>query len=201
MTFGIPTKVLPVTDQGEADWQHHYDWISSRESIEAKMLQAKEQQQQEQQQTTTTPSEKETNNKDDRCIIHVPRPIDVLMGRERLAQLHTGNTRYQFLIDEYQERYDKCETNIEKTMTASEIVMKVRERGGRFLIRKKGETNWSEAEDWVAREKVTNAFRGRRKSAVARVKRIKNDGDAAADTSKRRLPEIYQPTKPNNKQY
>ena len=159
MTFGIPTKVLPVTDQGEVDWQHHYNWISSRKSIEAINLEAKEEQ--------TTPSDE--TNKDD-CL-DIPRPFDVLMGKKKIAQLHTGNTRYQFLIDDYQERYDACETRIEKTIIASAIVMKVKERGGRFLVQNKGETNWSEADDWVVREKVTNAFRGRRKVAAARLNR------------------------------
>ena len=161
MTFGIPTKVLPVTAQGEAAWQHHHDWISSRESIEAKKLEAKE----------------ERTYKND-CI-DVPRTIDVLIGTGTLAQSHTGNTRYQFLIDEYQERYDAGETRIEKTIIASAIVMKVKDYGGRFLIREKGETNWSEADDLVARERVTNAFRGRRKSAAKRFKRITDGTDTS----------------------
>jgi hypothetical protein len=160
MTFGIPTKVLPVTDQGEAGaWQHHYDWISSRESIEANNLQAKAEQ--------TTPSDEKKKKHD--CI-DVPRPCDVLMGVGKLTHLHTGNMWYQFMIDEYQERYDICATRTDKTIITSAIVMKVKESGGRFLLRKKGETNWSEADDFLAREKVANAFRGRRKSAIARSK-------------------------------
>jgi hypothetical protein len=173
MTFGIPTKVLPVTDLGEADWQHHYDWISSRENIEANnLLEAKEEQ--------TAPSDE--TNKDD-CCIDVPRPIDVLMGREKLAKLHAGNTHYQFLIDEYQERYEMCKTRNEKTILASAIVGEIKECGGRFLLRKTGETNWSEVDNSIAREKVTNAFRGRRKAAAVRFKRI-NDG---TNTSKRQF--------------
>jgi hypothetical protein len=174
MTFGIPTKVLPVTDQGEADWQYHYDWISSRKSIEAKNLQAKDKQ--------IIPSDGTT--KDD-CI-DVPRPFDVLMGTDKLTHLHTGNMRYKFLIDEYQERYDICVTRIDKTIITSAIVMKVKEFGGRFLLRKKGETNWSEADDSLAREKVANAFRGRRKTAIARSKRIVNSTD---HTSKEGIPD------------
>ena len=163
MTFGIPTKVLPVADQGEAAWQLHYKWISSRESIEANNIELEMEQK--------TPSDETI--KDD-CITAL-QPMDVLMGRERLSQSHTGTTRYQCLIDEYRERYDMCEKAIDKTILASAIVMKVKEYGGRFLLRKKGETNWSEADDWAAREKVTNAFRGRRKSAAKRLKRINED--------------------------
>ena len=164
MTFGIPTKVLPVADQGEADWQLHYEWISSRKCIEANNVEVKVEHK--------TPSDETI--KDD-CIAAL-QPMDVLMGRDRLSQSHTGTTRYQCLIDEYRERYDMCEKAIDKTILASAIVVKVKEYGGRFLLRKKGETNWSEADDWAAREKVTNAFRGRRKSAAKRLKRINEDG-------------------------
>jgi hypothetical protein len=81
MTFGIPTKVLPVrTDEGEANWQHHYDWISSRKSIEAKSHEAKEGQ----------PTPPDETNKDDR--IGLSRTIDVLMGWESLLS-HTQATR------------------------------------------------------------------------------------------------------------
>jgi hypothetical protein len=159
------------------DWQHHHDSIRTCKCIEAEILAEQ-----------IAPSD-ETNHKDD-CIA-VPGPIDVLIGRKnKLSQLHTGNERYTFLIDRYQMRYDACETRIEKTIVASDIVFKVKEYGGRFLLRKKGETNWSEADDWVAREKVTNAFRGRRKTAI---KRIKRGYDGTPDTaSKRRLPDVCQ---------
>jgi hypothetical protein len=183
MTFGIQTKLLPVTDQGEVAWQHHHDWISSRTSIEAKNLEAKEEEQ--------IPLSDETN-KDD-CI-DVPSPMDVLMGREKLGLSHPGNTRYQFLIGEFQSRYETCETRIEKTVLASMIVMKVKEYGGRFLLRKKGETYWSEADNGAVHEKVTNAFRGRRKSSVARLKRM----NETTDTYKRRLPDESQPCPSSN---
>ena len=54
--------------------------------------------------------------------------------------------------------------------------MQVRERSGRFLFQNKGETNWFEADDQVVREKVTNAFQGRRKTAIMkRFKQIDNN--------------------------
>lgn len=97
----------------------------------------------------------------------------MLMGKEKLAKTHTGNMRYRFLIDEYQDDYDRCLTRVNKTIIASRIVLKVKERGGRFLLRKKVETcnHWSKIDEALAHEKVTNAFRGRRKLAAVRFKR------------------------------
>jgi hypothetical protein len=148
-------------------------------SIESVIFLAKEEQ--------MTPSDK--TNKGD-CIA-VLRPIDVLMGREKLAHAHTGNMRYQFLIGEYQERYDACETRIEKTVIVYTIVRQIKENGGRFLSRERGDSNWSEADESVVNKKVSNAFRGGRRTAVARSKRS-NDGTPET-ASKRRLPDVSQP--------
>jgi hypothetical protein len=153
------------------DLQHHHASTRTCESIEAAILAVKEEQ--------ITPSD-ETNNDD--CIA-VPRSIDVLMGREKLAFTHVGNGHYHYLIGEYQARYDACETRIEKTIIASALIMQVKENGGRFLLRKKGETNWSEAAESVVSERVTNAFRGRRKTAI---KRIKRSYDGPPDVASKR---------------
>ena len=162
----------------EVDWQHQHDSTSRFENFEAAILEATEEQ--------ITPSDE--SNKEGRIV--VPRPmIDVLMGS--FLQSHVGNTRYQSLVAEYQERYDACETRIEKTVIAYAIVMKVKEYGGRFLLKQKGSTNWSVAAESVVSKKVTNAFRGRRKTARLRVKR-KND-DAPETASKRQFQDVFQP--------
>jgi hypothetical protein len=71
----------------EVDWQHHHAAsIRTCKSIEPAILAVKEEQ--------IIPSD-ETNNDD--CIA-VPRPIDVLMGKEKLALAHADNVYYQALI-------------------------------------------------------------------------------------------------------
>jgi hypothetical protein len=183
--FGIPTNALPLDMMGNFHYENHEKWYQNRQAIEtalheAAILAAKEEQR----------TRSDGTNKDDRISI-IPRPIDVLMGKEKLSVAHAGNIKYQILIARFQERYDACETKIEKTVIASALAMQVKANGGRFLLRKKGETTWSEAAESVVSEKVTNAFRGRRKTAI---KRIKRSYDGTSDTaSKRRLPDLYQP--------
>jgi hypothetical protein len=156
MTFGIPTQVLPVNPDGEEAWEHHHhEWVRMREELEGKK---------EEQQTTGATGNMQGDGP-------LPTPLDVVMGNEKLAQNHTGNTPYQFLINEHQTRYDSADANIEKTLIASQIVMAVKAHGGRFWMRKQGVPGWVVMDDWVAREKVANAFRGRRKAAMARAKR------------------------------
>ena len=162
MTFGIPTKVLPVTLDGEAEWEHHHEWVRMRVELEAKK---------EEQQTTVATD----NIQGNATSAGVPMPLDVVMGSEKFAQNHTGNAAYQFLIYEQQDRYDRADSRIEKTLIASEIVMAVKDYGGRFWMRKQGVSGWVVMDDWVARAKVADAFRGRRKTALTRAKRTSKD--------------------------
>jgi hypothetical protein len=162
MTFGIPTQVLPLTNNGKAVWEHHHEWVRMREELEDKK---------EEQQTTVATD----NIQGDDTSTGVPMPLDVVMGNEKFAQTHTGNIRYQCLIDERQERYDSAESRIEKTLIASEIVLIIKEDGGRFWMRKQGVSGWVCMDDWVARSKVATAFRGRRKAAMERAKRASED--------------------------
>jgi hypothetical protein len=166
MTFGIPTQVLPMTTDGEAKWEHHHGWVRMREELE--------------QQTTVATD----NIQADDTSTGVPMPLDVVMGSEKFAQNHTGNTRYQFLISERQERYDSADSRIEKTLIASEIVMTVKDYGGRFWMRKQGVPGWVCMDDWVARSKVATAFRGRRKAAMERARRTSEDPKTVADTTR-----------------
>ena len=172
MTFGIPTKVLPVTPDGEAKWEHHHEWVRMREELEAKK---------EEQQTTVATD----NIQGDDTSTGVPTPLDVVMGSDRFAHNHTGNAAYKFLIYEHQEHYDRADSRIEKTLITSKIVMAVKDYGGRFCMRKQGISGWVIMDDWLARTKVADAFRGRRKTAVARAKRTSNDPDGTG-TPKRR---------------
>jgi hypothetical protein len=141
MTFGIPTKVLPITNEGGIDVEHHRRWLQRRRMLEA------------------------TIGRDNECQTNVPHHSDVLYGRDKSVQEHSGNIRYLNLIAEYWDRYDGA-SKIEKKSITEEIVELVKTSGGRFL--KMDDSGWVEVSDVVARDKVSNAFRDRRK-AVNRV--------------------------------
>jgi hypothetical protein len=138
MTFGIPTKVFPVTTEGGIDLEHHRRWLERRRVLEGK----------------------------NECHTNVPNHSDVLFGKDKSVQEHTGNIRYLNLIAEYWGRYDGAK-KIEKKSITEEMVDLVKKTGGRFL--KMDDSGWVEVSDVVAREKVSNAFRDRRK-AVNRVR-------------------------------
>lgn len=75
---------------------------------------------------------------------------------------HVGNIRYNNIIHEHRAEYEQADVK-EKTKIAMGIVQKVKADGGRFLKMVDGCT-WVEVEDGVARDKVSNAFRSKRKA-------------------------------------
>jgi hypothetical protein len=165
MTFGIPTKVLPINADGEIDLDHHSRWLQRRRILEA------------------------TNIEDSEYHTNVPNLSDVLFGKEKSVQEHSGNIRYLNLIAEFWDRYDGAK-KIEKKSITGEMVDLVKKSGGRFL--KMDDFGWVEVSDIIAREKVSNAFRDRRKAvnrAQARAvksqsgNRERDAGPASSDCS------------------
>jgi hypothetical protein len=67
-------------------------------------------------------------------MIHRPGPHDVLCGRERKVNAHTGNVNFQKEARKLRERY-KSTSNSEKFIILVFLVDVVRERGGRFFKR------------------------------------------------------------------
>ena len=141
LTFGIPVQLLPATNDGEFQLEHHKLWVEQRQNLE--MIHSS------------------SDDKDERCL--VPRPDDILMGRDKLARSHTGNIRFHHIIATRQEEYNNAPSKDEKTIIAASIVLSIKESRGRFL--KLDEASWVIVSDEAARDKVTNAFRSRRRSA------------------------------------
>ena len=162
MTFGIPVQVLPITVQGEKQLEHHKLWLESRRNIE---------------------SAQPSDRKGERCV--VPGPMDIVFGRDALARAHLGNLRFRKIIHDRQERYDHAASHDERSVIAADIVLGIKESGGRFLKLEKA--SWIVVNDETARDKVTNAFRSRRSDR--RVSNPKYRGlpsETAGDGSERR---------------
>jgi hypothetical protein len=87
-----------------------------------------------------------------------PENIDVLCGRDGYVQRHVGNQSYRKLVNANKEAYTTCKKT-DKLKISRCIVAAVRERGGRFLEKPKGETTWSDIGDKKAVEKTSQALR------------------------------------------
>jgi hypothetical protein len=134
MTFGISAKLLPVDSDGVVSLANHRGWIRSRI-------------QQEESTMETMPR------------INVPGPRDVLLGRGKLTQEHTGNLRFRHIVENHREMYENAR-KLDKTRLASKIVEILQQTGGRFLERDCA--GWAEVDDETARFKVSHSFRNKR---------------------------------------
>jgi hypothetical protein len=159
MTFGIPVQVFPPNTAEAVDLDQHKKWIEQRQVLEA------------------ASSAEDVRTGFEALVI--PRAVDVLYGRDAKAQQHPGNIRYHVLIETNQNRYDATDSRIEKTAIAYQIVQTIKEHGGCFL--KQDQAGWVVVDDTTARNKVTNAFRSRRKAINDREKLRGNSDGSKSD--------------------
>lgn len=83
--------------------------------------------------------------------------FDVLCGQSRICANHTGNRRFQVVLDIYAPKYDQATSKQEKMTLTKEIVAVILTSGGRFLKYKDG--IWQEISTVTARDKVSHALR------------------------------------------
>jgi hypothetical protein len=133
----------------------------------------------EQSSVSSNTEEKKTKEEDDSSCIHPrskrilrPKPNDVLLGRGKPIQDHSGNIRLRKLVDFHRARYLKARREV-KSNIAEGIVraLKDGERGdgenaSRFL-RRFEEEYWIEVSDDIARDKVSHALRSKTRKGDA----------------------------------
>jgi hypothetical protein len=152
MTFGLPLKQMPISLSGEVNKTFHTKWVEERKRME------------EQEPVVSHSIEQ---------VAGMPNPLDVLFGRGKFIQEHTGNQIFRQMIEDHREVYDAA-MKVEKTNIAKEIVQSILDSGARFL--KPSGDGWIEVTVEVAREKVSHSFRNRRVSSTTFGRGIFRDG-------------------------
>ena len=102
-------------------------------------------------------SDTDANQEEEKSDVEVPTKFDVLCGQSRICANHTGNRRFQVVLDIYATRYDAARSKQEKMTLTKEIVGCIGTSGGRFLKYKDGV--WTEISSVMARDKVSHALR------------------------------------------
>jgi len=84
---------------------------------------------------------------------------DVLLcGRERASLTHTGNKRFRQMIVMKREAYQKAFSENDRLGVIEEVVMMVRDGGGRFLRRNTKSGELIEMEDGLSKDLIQKAF-------------------------------------------
>ena len=159
-TYGIPTQILPFTSPTiDLSSELHNRWV--------RMQQLK------------------SSSSSGEDPIHTPRRFDVLFGRGTTIAQYTGNLRAAHLVEMYRPKYEAAD-KFAKTEIAERIVTIIQESGGRFLKRENGA--WVEADDNMAREKISHffrKFRGTAPLALDANKPLSKVSPSASSSSKR----------------
>jgi len=88
----------------------------------------------------------------------VPRHTDVIIGKGIKAFSHVGNKMLRDIIASRQQEYDNMETKKERSDILSSIVAGIRANG--FFLKKDTQTSlWFEADEVLARDKISQSFR------------------------------------------
>jgi hypothetical protein len=170
MTFGIPIRNFPVSNDVEIKTEKYLQWVESMKRLEDS--------EKSKTKSTTQPADggddsicldgegadTSTNNSGVASSSHVTVPSrkDILFGRGKPIQEHPGNLRLGLILESFFDRYEALKRS-EKTNLAQEVVLKVKSQGGRFLRQADG--MWEAVDDDTAREKVSHTFRSLRSAA------------------------------------
>mmetsp|Transcript_82815 Transcript_82815/g.124322 ORF Transcript_82815/g.124322 Transcript_82815/m.124322 type:complete len:183 (+) Transcript_82815:3-551(+) len=143
-SYGIPTQLLPIDADGQLDMDAFRRDIQERRELEN----ARERQLAESFVGT----------------IRHPDRYDVLLGRGRPYQEFPGNNNLAQLVELRQDDYE-VGTRYEKAVLVLDVMQQIRELNGKFLRRLEVGENvvWEEVDEEVAKEKVGNTFRTKRK--------------------------------------
>jgi hypothetical protein len=88
-----------------------------------------------------------------------PHDNDVKCGRGKPAEDHAGNRWYLDRVKERRPAYSEAKSQLSKRLVAEEIVVLVRNRGGRFLKQDPGTTLWNDIGNAKAIAKAGQALR------------------------------------------
>lgn len=147
LTFGIPRKCFPISNSGELLMEKHAEFLAMRRKHEEHSGL-----------THGHDCDGVSLSHQPRHII-LPKNIDVLLGRGRPFQEHTGNMRCNFVVMAAMEEYERVSRN-DKTGIARDVIAKIKAYGGRFL--KQNEGVWEEVDDSEALRKISHSFRTHR---------------------------------------
>ena len=147
LTFGIDRRAMPLEPDGSFCMDAHEQYLA------------------QQRQKDRAWELEETARYESTLEIPYPKPQDVLVGRGRPFQEHSGNVRYLEVVDSNMLRYQESKDRASKSAIFRDVIRYIHAEGGRFLQCKNGK--WVEAPDSAAREKVSHSFRHRTPEATA----------------------------------
>mmetsp|Transcript_22570 Transcript_22570/g.62952 ORF Transcript_22570/g.62952 Transcript_22570/m.62952 type:complete len:186 (-) Transcript_22570:4-561(-) len=141
-SYGIPTKLLQLDLDGNPDQDKMMAYLQRTQDVEAAFYKEYEE---------ALPSQD--------CI-HFPSAKDVVLGRGRPFQSHTGNIRFMEFLESRKSEYDAISSRSDKTSFSTARVQELKDQGVRFLKRDDGTgLFWTQVTNTAARQKIAMSLR------------------------------------------
>ena len=134
LSFGIPIDYFPVAYDGKLKTKDHHKWIA-KQRVREEFLRVEGQ----------------------FYGVDLPGERDVLLGRGKAIYSHKGNAWMRHLVTEYYNHFDDAKYG-EKFQITTLLVNTIKLKGGRFLKQSR-DGWWEQADDKLAEDKVSHAFR------------------------------------------
>eukprot|EP00934_Nitzschia_sp_Nitz4_P002860 Nitzschia sp. Nitz4//scaffold21_size171442//55465//57003//NITZ4_002156-RA/size171442-processed-gene-0.11-mRNA-1//1//CDS//3329542396//2850//frame0 len=135
MTFGIPVEHVPINAELVIKRTNASRWIARRKFKEQQMT------------TNILPF----------LGVELPTKNDVLTGKGRPIQRHSGNVRFRALVDVLAVEYTSS-TKSNKAAVVANVFDAIKASNGRFLCKDEKNGFWFEISDAEAMQKVTKTF-------------------------------------------
>ena len=149
MTFGLPTSLLPIDENGMLhldNLKYHQLFLEQRKELESQRRKQNSKAQTEQTRYVTS-----------------PHSLDILYGSKALQMGHVGNAKYNGVIADRYDEWDE-QHRLDKKEFHVKIYDEIGRYGGRLLGMQN--TGWVELSSKDAIDKISQAFRNRRRTVT-----------------------------------
>jgi hypothetical protein len=155
-TFGIPSKILPLTSDGKVHCRDHVSFLSQLRQAESEHVLLAAQLTNRHPMDDVLEREKEELAMTSEDI--TPGPKDILSGRGKRGSKYPGNSKLRDVIEEHFESYQEG-TSLSRRAMARSIYLSLIQSGTRFLNFSEKDRGWSEWDEDAAITKILHCFR------------------------------------------
>jgi hypothetical protein len=158
-TFGIPSKILPLSADGEVHCHDHASFLSRLQNLELEHDAGVKDLYQYPSLHYVVAKERERHRGTEEGL--TPGPKDIILGRGKRASRYLGNGKLRDIIEERFAVYEGGPIESRKEMARS-VYSHLKRSGARFLIYSEHEKVWSELDQDSAIGKILHGFRNHR---------------------------------------
>ena len=158
-TFGIPSKILPLSVDGEVHCQGHASFLSRLQKMESEHQAGAQDKHQYPSLHHVVTNERERRSNTEEGL--TPGSKDIILGRGKRASRYLGNSKLRDIIEERYALYEGGPPESRKEIARS-VYSHLVHGGTRFLVFSEDEKVWSELDEDSAIGKILHGFRNHR---------------------------------------